>query len=255
MKKIFTLLLAFIAINTFAQRTADFQMLELVSPTVLNSEQNNTTPFPLNFVIQNNGPDTMTLTDSFAFQLLITNPQANNAIILAYPSAQARLIVPLRKVMHPGDTLHHSVPLQINSVPDFSLLVNIIIQGNWINRATEDITDPVANNNANGQLNVIWYNKNRDGVSIFRPDYVNNLNVYPNPASDIVSIQMELLKVENTKVALYDMNGRLIISETNLTYFDNTGYQLNIADVPNGIYMLQVTNGEEVHTGRVVVSH
>lgn len=254
MKKIFTLLLAFIAINTFAQRTADFQMLELVSPTVLNSGQNNTTPFPLSFVIQNNGPDTMMLSDSFAFQLLITNANGN-AVILAYPSAQSRLIVPLRKVMYPGDTLHHSTPLQINSVPDFSLLVNIIVQGNWINRSADDIVDPVANNNANGQLNVIWYNKNGDAVSIFKPDYINNLNIYPNPATDIVSIQMELLKVENTEVALYDMNGRLIISETNLTYFDNTGYQLNVSDVPNGIYLLKVTNGEEVHTGRVIITH
>lgn len=62
------------------------------------------------------------------------------------------------------------------------------------------------------------------------------LDVFPNPASDFVRVQSDL----NGTVKLYSLQGSLI-SEQN---FNRTA-QIQVADLAEGIYLLQITAGEK----------
>ena len=66
-----------------------------------------------------------------------------------------------------------------------------------------------------------------------------DVNVYPNPAKDIVYVEGERIET----VALYDMLG---ICLRNMDY--NTGKELNLSDLPQGVYVLILTT-QDGHIG------
>lgn len=69
-------------------------------------------------------------------------------------------------------------------------------------------------------------------------DKVESLNIYPNPASSILNISSDNVK----HVAVYDITGRMLIQ------LHNTNV-VNVSDLRNGLYIIQVTtpNGTEAH--------
>ena len=67
-----------------------------------------------------------------------------------------------------------------------------------------------------------------------------NVNVFPNPATDILNIEGEGIQ----KVEVIDINGRTVIT-TNET-------SLNISALASGVYMVRVIAAEGIHTERVV---
>ncbi|MCB0537652.1 MAG: T9SS type A sorting domain-containing protein [Bacteroidetes bacterium] len=65
---------------------------------------------------------------------------------------------------------------------------------------------------------------------------LNGLSVYPNPANDIVNIKVnEAL----TAIVLFDLTGKVVKA------FDANNMQLNVADIQQGIYFLELKNNEK----------
>lgn len=66
--------------------------------------------------------------------------------------------------------------------------------------------------------------------------------VYPNDEEDKVVVDFELKKATDVSVNIYDSNGNIVrkTSETNLT---NKDIELNISDLPSGVYYLNITDG------------
>ncbi len=78
-----------------------------------------------------------------------------------------------------------------------------------------------------------------------------NINVYPNPASDLVAIQIGGLTMENLNVDLFDISGKLINSTQieagqTIAFFD-------VQTVYSGMYLIRISNGKFSQTKRVVV--
>lgn len=65
------------------------------------------------------------------------------------------------------------------------------------------------------------------------------LSVYPNPVQDIVNV--EFTTTQRLSVELYTLSGQLILSETNTMIGDNK-VQLNMYDLPSGMYLIKVGN-------------
>jgi trimeric autotransporter adhesin len=86
----------------------------------------------------------------------------------------------------------------------------------------------------------------RDGRTSFSrvmtliTDAINNVNVYPNPSADMVTISSNGLI--NTNAILRDVNGRLL--QTIRINTNNT--PVNLSNYASGIYMLQFSNGKIV---------
>ncbi len=69
-----------------------------------------------------------------------------------------------------------------------------------------------------------------------------SINVYPNPASDIIAIQMKGLLENNYTVYLYDMAGKLI-NTTSILAGQSIGY-FDVQDVYNGTYFVKIADGK-----------
>ena len=69
----------------------------------------------------------------------------------------------------------------------------------------------------------------------------SNLNVYPNPASDILNI--ETSNDGTTQVTITDMAGRTVQSTTLLAA---RRAQLDVSALPAGIYVVTIENNTEL---------
>jgi bacillolysin len=76
-------------------------------------------------------------------------------------------------------------------------------------------------------------------------------SVFPNPTGDFIQVKMTDASVENAVVSLSDIDGKLVFNKSNLS-FENGNGELNLQELPTGIYFLQMMNAEEVWTERLV---
>jgi formylmethanofuran dehydrogenase subunit E-like metal-binding protein len=80
--------------------------------------------------------------------------------------------------------------------------------------------------------NVIMIQKNVLNTSIAA--------VYPNPASNMIHIDLNIAKTEKTSIQVLDMTGRLV-REFNVTLEKGfSTHQLDLASIANGQYMIRI---------------
>ena len=95
----------------------------------------------------------------------------------------------------------------------------------------------------NGTLQVI--DQTITGIS----DYISNTTVYPNPAKDHIYVNV----TEDSKVRIFDINGRLVIETT-----VNAGQKvINVQNLTNGVYMVKVYNNtnREPSISKVIIQN
>ena len=78
----------------------------------------------------------------------------------------------------------------------------------------------------------------------------DQVSIYPNPVNSIVNITYPSTDLV-TRVNLYDLNGRQLRSLV-IDQYDQTGnLELEVSDLPNGIYLLQFQAGDQVITKKL----
>ena len=80
-----------------------------------------------------------------------------------------------------------------------------------------------------------------------------NLDVFPNPSSDLLTVQAHGLVANNLTVILRDASGREVQSKTiqagqTLVFFETDALY-------NGVYLIEVSNGYEHYQSKVVIQH
>ena len=256
MKKIFTLIFALIFSGAvFAQRNIDWQVSEIISPANMQSSTQGT-PFNIKFVVKNNGTDAVQANDTLVWFAVLIDIEQQNIIVQA--PAQAvngnRYAQLIGKTLNSGDTMHISRNLNINAFLNFSRDVRVGLNSELVNRANGGITDSDAENN-NLYNDIIWFNIDQNGVGIDAVKYNNNIAVYPNPANNELNVKLLMTKFSDAVVELYDIQGQLVKSSVVNSSVINKSFSMDVADLPHGIYTVRVTNGDEVSTSKVSISH
>jgi hypothetical protein len=79
---------------------------------------------------------------------------------------------------------------------------------------------------------------------------ISDVQVYPNPSSDVFTVSSETVSELNATV--YDLNGKVLINRSNT---NGAQLKINASTLPNGIYLMQVadTKGNLISTHKVVV--
>ena len=99
--------------------------------------------------------------------------------------------------------------------------------------------------------------RDTDGATDYSPVRVvelgaeGGIRVFPNPASEVVTVAFgEVIRVRGT-LRLLNGNGRLVAEHT--IPVGTTDYQLRVAQLPSGTYLLEVKVGNQEWTKRVIV--
>lgn len=85
---------------------------------------------------------------------------------------------------------------------------------------------------------------------------INNVAIYPNPASSQVFIQFTQIKPQPATVNLLDVTGRLIKHQIlSPTGNGKQELQLNILDVANGLYFIELNAGMYKQLQKIIIRH
>lgn len=76
------------------------------------------------------------------------------------------------------------------------------------------------------------------------------VTVFPNPVSEVVNIHFETPVDDEIKIFLFDSQGKMV--KTDLIKSDSSDKQINLQDLPGGIYYLRLTKGLIVNVYKVV---
>jgi hypothetical protein len=78
--------------------------------------------------------------------------------------------------------------------------------------------------------------------------------MYPNPANDHLTLEIPMESEQAVTATIFDLSGKIAQTQTrSLAKADNImNFDLNL--MPNGIYFVQVRNGENIHTRKLVVN-
>ncbi|MDD4148960.1 MAG: T9SS type A sorting domain-containing protein, partial [Bacteroidales bacterium] len=96
----------------------------------------------------------------------------------------------------------------------------------------------------NGVYNSGWQS------SITHVQFSNDINVYPNPTSDYVTVGLTDLRT-NFDVYLYNMTGQLVYYSENNT----EACKFSVVDLPEGMYIIKIMSENRVYTGKLSVKH
>jgi hypothetical protein len=76
--------------------------------------------------------------------------------------------------------------------------------------------------------------------------------VFPNPAQEFIAVQINDLVSSDVSLKLYDLSG-ILVREAKITQ-GSTIWYLDIETLYDGVYLLELSNGEKVKTSKVIVS-
>lgn len=82
-----------------------------------------------------------------------------------------------------------------------------------------------------------------------------DFGVYPNPSSGEFTVRYSVLKRANVSLVIYDMQGVIIRSLVNVRdqYEGQYHVPVNLNELPNGIYIVSLINGDKKSTERMVI--
>jgi hypothetical protein len=121
-----------------------------------------------------------------------------------------------------------------------------------------DLTNPLVAGNFSLYLDVIEPGGNcRDSsgtVSVKNIKNAEGLNVsmYPNPNNGVFTVSVNNVKNSNVEVVAYDFTGKRVFAN-NATVKDNYLTQVNLSNLPKGIYAVQVKTANGIVTKNVLI--
>ncbi len=99
----------------------------------------------------------------------------------------------------------------------------------------------VSANAANTDYLTIKYSYDAVGVNE-HASAISHMQVYPNPSSDIINVQLDASLQENCTILIADISGRVVLQTTMSTGIQNQ--QINIAELAQGTYTLSCFSAE-----------
>lgn len=87
------------------------------------------------------------------------------------------------------------------------------------------------------------------------PNGVNSFSVYPNPASDNISINLELKETSNLLIDVTDITGKQVAIISDEKQNGIITKQFNTATLPNGNYFVRINANGKTATQKLTVTH
>ncbi len=105
-----------------------------------------------------------------------------------------------------------------------------------------------------GFFTAIYYKDIYDGE---KENFAHNkiLHIYPNPASNMVTINTGIYSGKKIKLSITSMNGKSVFEKiltANNTYLH---CKVNVSEIPSGLYTVSIINGKNIKSGKIIVNH
>ncbi len=85
---------------------------------------------------------------------------------------------------------------------------------------------------------------------------LDNINVYPNPATDIINVEVIISREKSLDYRIFDISGRLMIDDVETKKYPDAGMykqEIDISSLTDGFYLLVLTDDEGAKMTRRVI--
>jgi PKD repeat protein len=89
-------------------------------------------------------------------------------------------------------------------------------------------------------------------TGITERELVENVALWPNPVEDVIGLSFNSLNNASLSLTIFDLNGRVVRSTNTVVNTGQNDQRINVADLEAGMYLLQITNGEQRTSRRFV---
>jgi hypothetical protein len=83
---------------------------------------------------------------------------------------------------------------------------------------------------------------------------ISQLNLGPNPADDVVHLMFLADQTMEVTIQLFDLAGRMAMEQTTTAVEGDNNISLSLGQLPEGVYLVQVTAGADRFTRKLVLS-
>ena len=196
---------------------------------------------PLTVAIKNNGPGNLVVGDTIFYRTsLMTGTQVGGVILQSAINNGQTLSLTLDTLTNNGTgTTDQTVNFCVRVLdPNTS---GLTVGGNPF---TATYSDPDTTNN--DDCNSIIIKKGTVGIFEFNDKSQEQLTLFPNPASDNISFELNFTKPENVQVSVKDITGREILRKDfgKIQAGNTTPFTLDVSKLRAGMYIIEM-NGEE----------
>ena len=80
-----------------------------------------------------------------------------------------------------------------------------------------------------------------------------NGNLFPNPASETITIPVKVLNAENANIQISDATGRIVM-EKNIAFIGSQEIKMDVSALENGVYAVGI-NSQASRTSDTFVIH
>jgi endoglucanase len=102
-----------------------------------------------------------------------------------------------------------------------------------------------------GEFNTNWFEAVKAPVTGIETSRNNGFSIYPNPASDVVTIEMEGSQIGEKTISFYNSVGQIVKT---IKYFEPKSVEIDISDLNKGLYFVEVKAGNGLkQTTKLVV--
>ena len=99
----------------------------------------------------------------------------------------------------------------------------------------------------------MWYQSSTSiDITINENSFVKSIEIYPNPTSDKVTIDLNNQKSESFNIKISNVLGQVVFSEMK-HYATNAKEILDVSTFEKGVYHLEVKNNEVSFMQKIVV--
>jgi len=81
-----------------------------------------------------------------------------------------------------------------------------------------------------------------------------SLTLYPNPAATRLSVSFYSVDAGDSYLVIYDMAGRVVIQQSINIRTGQNKINLNVSNLKNGIYSVELTTRDNIQTGKLVIT-
>lgn len=247
MKKVYALLAAAFCISTAANAQRIIDLQTTISSPAANATITSGNTLTVNGVVKNLSTQQLKTTDTVLYGFTI------DGSLISFSSGGSTVSTFIKT----GKQLNQNDTLQINA--SFSISFNSTLNGAHTfclvavpyNKSADSVKDNATTNNSG--CNSVTFAGGTTGIENITAEITANTvgRTYPNPATAEVNFDLNLGSNNTVTVQVYDITGRLVISENKgFMTKGNQTISVNTAALVKGMYIYRVNIGTDISTGK-----
>ena len=83
---------------------------------------------------------------------------------------------------------------------------------------------------------------------------INTFNLSPNPANSFVNVSYTAIAQSQINVRVFDMAGKTLIAQTKNVAEGENSFTIDTNELPNGFYLVEISNGETKQHNKLLIS-